>query len=148
MNCFESQNFNPFLPLSSLVTYAWNYIPGPELGVWIGGSFKKKVQLVRQEGIQWLRGHYFALFWQKPTCTLTFLTLNVDKNSDFLYHLSTTSSYPRIHWMSPSHNCNVGLKSILRIVYFNARWVVFWVFFSIKFVFSYFRSTTKYRFFC
>ena len=38
-------------------------------------------------GIQWLRGHNFALFWPPPTSTWTFLTLNVDKNRDLLDHL-------------------------------------------------------------
>ena len=38
-------------------------------------------------GIQWLCGHNFVLFWPPPTSTWTFLTLNVDKNRDFLDHL-------------------------------------------------------------
>ena len=43
--------------------------------------------LPRQGGIQWLRGHNFALFWPPATSTWTFLTLNVDKNRAFLDHL-------------------------------------------------------------
>ena len=38
-------------------------------------------------GMQWLRGHNFALFWPPPTSMWTFLTLNVDKKRDFLDHL-------------------------------------------------------------
>ena len=39
-----------------------------------------------------------------PTSTWTFLTLNVDKNRDFLDQLHTTSFCPRSHWMAPYVN--------------------------------------------
>ena len=87
--------------------HAWHYLPGPGLTTRCLNRRFIEVRLVRQEGIQWLRWHYFALFSPKGTSTMTFLTLNVDRNSDFL----TTSSCPR-------PPVSVGLKSILRLVYF------------------------------
>ena len=51
-------------------------------------NFRKNLKgLWRIGGIQWLRGHNFALFWPPPTSPWTLLSLSVDKNRDFLDHL-------------------------------------------------------------
>ena len=105
------------------------------------GRAKGRQSLSRKGSIQWLRGHNFALFWPPLTSTWTFVTLEVDKNRDFLDHLphlfvyvvnecAVNESYCNLHYFSLMHKLGVSYifcSSVLQEVLFflmNALMVV------------------------
>ena len=74
-----------------------------------------------KEGIQWLRGHNFVLFWPPPTSTWTFLTLNWH----FFDHLPTLHVHVVIECpQTPTLHCttvHIGWGRILTII---LSWIV------------------------